>query len=183
MPDANPQPTAKSEAEVNRHVQILYRPAHRCNGHSIITVIIGIVAMLRLPIAQFPDLAPPEILLQATYVGADALTLEQSVATPIEQQLQGVDNMIYMTSINSSSGLMRLRVDFDVGTDPNTDQILTQMRYPRPRRSFRSTYATTVSRSSSRSPARWRCSRSIRPREPTTPLSSRTTRTSTSTIR
>ena len=96
---------------------------------SIITVIIGIVAMLRLPIAQFPELAPPEILLNATYVGADALTLEQSVATPIEQQLQGVDNMIYMTSINSSSGLMRLRVDFDVGTDANTDQILTQMRY------------------------------------------------------
>jgi hydrophobic/amphiphilic exporter-1 (mainly G- bacteria), HAE1 family len=96
---------------------------------SIIMVIVGIVAMVQLPVAQFPDLAPPEILLQATYVGADALTLEQSVATPIEQQMSGVDNMIYMTSINSSSGLMRLRVDFDVGTDPNTDQILTQMRY------------------------------------------------------
>jgi multidrug efflux pump len=96
---------------------------------SIIMVIIGIVAMVQLPIAQFPELAPPEILLNATYVGADALTLEESVATPIEQQLQGVDNMIYMTSINSSSGLMRLRVDFDVGTDANTDQILTQMRY------------------------------------------------------
>jgi HAE1 family hydrophobic/amphiphilic exporter-1 len=96
---------------------------------SIIMVIIGIVAMVQLPIAQFPELAPPEILLQATYVGADALTLEQSVATPIEQQLQGVDNMIYMNSTNASSGLMRLRVDFDVGTNPNTDQILTQMRY------------------------------------------------------
>jgi HAE1 family hydrophobic/amphiphilic exporter-1 len=96
---------------------------------SIITVIIGIVAIVRLPIAQFPELAPPEILLNATYVGADALTLEQSVATPIEQQLQGVDNMIYMNSTNASSGLLRLRVDFDVGTDPNTDQILTQMRY------------------------------------------------------
>src|SRR6267142_5012570 len=96
---------------------------------SIITVIIGLVAIVRLPIAQFPELAPPEILLNATYVGADALTLEQSVATPIEQQLQGVDNMIYMNSTNTSSGLLRLRVDFDVGTDPNTDQILTQMRY------------------------------------------------------
>jgi multidrug efflux pump len=96
---------------------------------SILMVIIGIVAMVQLPIAQFPELAPPEILLYATYVGADALTLEESVATPIEQQLQGVDNMIYMNSTNAASGQMRLRVDFDVGTNPNTDQILTQMRY------------------------------------------------------
>src|SRR3989442_3389540 len=96
---------------------------------AIITVIIGIVAMVQLPIAQYPEAAPPEILLNATYVGADALTLEQSVATPIEQQLQGVDNMIYMNSTNASSWLMRLRVDFAVGTNANTDQILTQMRY------------------------------------------------------
>src|SRR5438094_3790449 len=96
---------------------------------SIVMVIIGLVAMVQLPIAQFPELAPPEILLNATYVGADALTLEQSVATPIEQQLQGVDNMIYMNSTNAASALMRLRVDFDVGTNANTDQILTQMRY------------------------------------------------------
>ena len=96
---------------------------------SILLVIVGIVSIVRLPIAQYPELAPPEILLQATYVGADAETVEQSVATPIEQQMQGVDNMIYMTSVNASSGLMRLRVDFNVGTDANTDQILTQMRY------------------------------------------------------
>src|ERR1700752_1141709 len=96
---------------------------------SILLVIVGIVSIVRLPIAQYPERAPPEILLQATYVGADAETVEQSVATPIEQQMQGVDNMLYMTSVNASSGLMRLRVDFDVGTDANTDQILTQMRY------------------------------------------------------
>ncbi|HMF51870.1 MAG TPA: efflux RND transporter permease subunit, partial [Candidatus Saccharimonadales bacterium] len=96
---------------------------------SILLVIVGIVSIVRLPIAQYPELAPPEIFLQATYVGADAETVEQSVATPIEQQMQGVDNMLYMTSVNASSGLMRLRVDFDVGTDPNTAQILTQMRY------------------------------------------------------
>src|SRR5258706_213759 len=96
---------------------------------SILLVIVGIVSIVRLPIAQYPELAPPEILLQATYVGADAETVEQSVATPIEEQMSGVDNMLYMTSVNSSSGLMRLRVDFDVSTDRNTDQILTQMRY------------------------------------------------------
>src|SRR3989454_954807 len=96
---------------------------------SIVMVIVGIVAMVQLPIAQFPELAPPEILLNATYVGADALTLEQSVATPIEQQLQGVDNMIYMISVNDNSGQMRLRVDFDVDTKPNDDQILTHLRY------------------------------------------------------
>jgi multidrug efflux pump len=96
---------------------------------SIVTVIIGIVSIARLPIAQYPELAPPEILLQTNYVGADAQTVEQSVATPIEQQMQGVDNMIYMLSVNDNSGQMRLRVDFDVGTNPNDDQILTQMRY------------------------------------------------------
>src|SRR5690242_2609481 len=96
---------------------------------SIVTVIVGLVSLVRLPIAQLPNVAPPEILLQATYVGADAITVEQSVATPIEQQMQGVDNAIYMQSVNSASGILRLRVDFDVATKPNDDQILTQMRY------------------------------------------------------
>jgi len=96
---------------------------------SIVTVIVGIVAIARLPIAQYPELAPPEILLQANYVGADAQTVEESVATPIEQQMQGVDNMIYMTSVNDNSGQMQLRVDFDVGTDANIDQMVTQIRF------------------------------------------------------
>jgi HAE1 family hydrophobic/amphiphilic exporter-1 len=96
---------------------------------AILMVMIGIAALVRLPIAQFPNIAPPQIQLWATYVGADALTLEQSVSTPIEQQMSGVDNMLYLYSINSNNGQVRLNVIFDVGTDSNTDQILTQMRY------------------------------------------------------
>ncbi len=96
---------------------------------SVVMVILGLVAMVQLPTALFPDIAPPEIVLEATYVGADALTVEESVATPIEQEMNGVDDMIYMYSTNAANGKMVLRVDFEVGTVPNTDQILTQMRY------------------------------------------------------
>ena len=95
---------------------------------AILTVIVGIVSMLSLPIAQFPNIAPPEIQVSTTYTGADALTMEQAVATPIEQQMSGVDNMTYMYSINANNGSTTLRVDFDVATEANTDQILAQMR-------------------------------------------------------
>ena len=96
---------------------------------SILLVLLGAVSILRLPVAQFPNIAPPEIMLQGTYVGADALTVEQSLATPLEQQMSGVDRMLYMYSINGSNGQTTLRVDFDVGTDPNVDQLLAHMRY------------------------------------------------------
>jgi len=95
---------------------------------SILMVIVGLVAMSGLPIAQFPNIVPPEIKVAATYTGADALTLEQAVATPIEQQMSGVDNMNYMYSINANNGQTNLTVNFDIKTDPNTDQLLAQMR-------------------------------------------------------
>src|SRR5580700_6587538 len=95
---------------------------------SILLVIVGAVTIAGLPVAQFPAIAPPEVQIQASYVGADAQTVEQSVATPIEQQMSGVDNLNYMYSLNAANGQMTMIVDFDVKTDPNTDQILTQMR-------------------------------------------------------
>src|SRR5437870_5147624 len=96
---------------------------------SIVMVIVGSITILSLPIAQFPNIAPPEIQVLATYVGADAQTLEQAVATPIEQQMSGVDNMNYMYSLNATGNSnTTLIVNFDVKTDPNTDLILTQAR-------------------------------------------------------
>src|SRR5579864_1827571 len=95
---------------------------------SIVMVIVGAVAILSLPTAQFPNIADPQIQITATYPGADALTLDQSVATPIEQQMSGVDNMEYMYSLNANNGQSTITVDFNVATDPSTDQILSQMR-------------------------------------------------------
>src|SRR3974377_612205 len=95
---------------------------------SILMVLFAALSMYTLPTAQFPNIAPPEMQVKATYPGADSLTVEQSVAAPIEQQMSGVDNMNYMYSINANNSTLTLTVNFDVKTDPNTDQILTQMR-------------------------------------------------------
>ena len=96
---------------------------------AILTVVIGAIAIIRLPVAQFPNIVPPETKLQATFVGADAQTLAQSVATPIEEQMSGVDNMNYMYSVNAAAnGQTTMIVDFAVGTDPNNDLILSQIR-------------------------------------------------------
>jgi HAE1 family hydrophobic/amphiphilic exporter-1 len=96
---------------------------------AILTVIVGAITIVSLPVAQFPNIVPPEIQLQASYVGADAQTLEQSVATPIEQQINGVDNVNYMYSLNATANSQTtMVVDFDLKTDPNTDLILAQSR-------------------------------------------------------
>ncbi|MGA9632223.1 MAG: efflux RND transporter permease subunit, partial [Candidatus Acidiferrales bacterium] len=96
---------------------------------AILTLLVGVISIIRLPVSQFPNIVPPEAKIQATFVGADAQTLAQSVATPIEEQMSGVDNMNYMYSVNATAnGQMTMTVDFGVETDPNTDLILTQMR-------------------------------------------------------
>ncbi len=95
---------------------------------AIFMVILGVAAALTRPVAQFPSIVPPEIRMQTTYLGADAQTLAQSVATPIEEQMSGVDNMNYMYSISTNNGALRLMVNFDVKTDPNVDQMLAELR-------------------------------------------------------
>ena len=95
---------------------------------SIIIVILGLLALQKTPVAQYPDINPPVVKITTSYTGANALNVEQAVATPIEQKVNGVENMIYMKSINTSDGALTIEVTFDVGTDLDNANMLTQNR-------------------------------------------------------
>ncbi|MEL7449858.1 MAG: efflux RND transporter permease subunit, partial [Pseudomonadota bacterium] len=95
---------------------------------AIIIVIVGFVAMSALPVAQYPEITPPMVSVSANYTGANAIAVEESVATPVEQKVNGVENMIYMKSTNASSGSMQLQVSFEVGTDLDMANVLAQNR-------------------------------------------------------
>ncbi len=95
---------------------------------SIIMVLLGLVAMASLPIAQYPEIVPPMVQVTTTFVGASATDVEASVATPLEQKMNGVENMIYMKSTNANDGTLTLKVTFEVGTDLDTANVLTQNR-------------------------------------------------------
>src|SRR6188474_3912465 len=95
---------------------------------SIITVLLGVVAMSGLPISQYPEIVPPMIQVTTTFIGASATDVEASVATPLEQKINGVENMIYMKSTNANDGTLTLKVSFDVGTNLDMANVLTQNR-------------------------------------------------------
>ena len=95
---------------------------------AIFMVIVGVVFLKGLPTEQYPNITPPVVEVRATYTGANAVSVEQSVATPLEQQINGVDNMIYMKSINANDGTMNIQVSFEIGTDPDMNTVFTQNR-------------------------------------------------------
>ena len=95
---------------------------------SIVTIIVGAIAIFTLPIAQYPEIAPPTVTVKASYAGANAKTVAETVATPIEEQINGVENMIYMSSQSTNDGNMTLTITFKLGTDLDIAQVQVQNR-------------------------------------------------------
>ncbi|MBT8378687.1 MAG: multidrug efflux RND transporter permease subunit [Ignavibacteria bacterium] len=95
---------------------------------AIVTLIIGVISLIGLPIEQYPNITPPMVSVRANYTGASALNVEESVTSPLEQQINGVENMLYMKSINSNDGTMNIQITFDVGTDPDMNTVFAQNR-------------------------------------------------------
>ena len=117
---------------------------------SIVLVMVGFIVMRGLPISQYPDIVPPMINVTTTYVGASAVDVEQSVATPLEQQVNGVENMLYMKSVNGNDGTLTLQVSFDVGSDLDMSNVLTQNRVSQAQASLPGpvkTYGVTIKKS------------------------------------
>lgn len=95
---------------------------------AIVTVILGVLSLLQLPMEQYPDITPPIVQVRASYTGANATNVEASVATPLEQDINGVDNMLYMKSVNANDGTMTINVSFEIGTDPDMNTVFVQNR-------------------------------------------------------
>ena len=118
---------------------------------SIVVVVVGAVALVTLPISQYPEITPPTVQVSASYSGADAQTVAETVGAPIEQQVNGVENMLYMSSQSNSDGSYTLAVTFKLGTNLDTAQVLTQNRVnlalPQLPEDVRRTGATTRSTS------------------------------------
>jgi multidrug efflux pump subunit AcrB len=132
-----PAPETKTKRAEAKPWPIFYPQTDRCHRHRIIIVIMGVFSLKGLSIEQYPFLAPPTIRITATYPGASAVAVEQSVATPIEQEVNGVDRMIYMQSSNTSDGRM-LDVNFEVGVNQDMSNVLTKIAAIRkPRRACR----------------------------------------------
>src|SRR2546421_8276241 len=135
---------------------------------SIFIVLAGLAAMRNLPIAQYPDIAPPVVTVQAIYPGASAETLAQTVAAPLENQITGVEKMIYMDSTSGSNGIVQIQVTFDIGTDAdqaalNVNNRVKQAEPRRPRKC-----AARASRCRKDRPPSCRCSPSTPPIAATT---------------